>query len=240
MNTAIVMARADVAREEAERNCCAAADWTAIEDRASASRMDKFVIEGGTPLDGEICISGAKNSALPALAACLLTDEPVVLHRIPRVRDIRTMERLLGYIGATVEEDGGASLRRPRQDDPAPEAPYELVKTMRASSLVLGPLVGARRAARASPCPAAAPSARVPSTCTSAGLEQLGATHHARSTATSKPTRPNGLQRRHGLLRPHHRHRHRRHADGRRPRRRRDHHRKRRPRARSRRTWPPC
>ena len=64
--------------------------------------MDKFQIQGGAPLEGEIQISGAKNSALPALAACLLTDEPVELRRIPHVRDIRTMESLLEYTGATV------------------------------------------------------------------------------------------------------------------------------------------
>ena len=62
--------------------------------------MDKFVITGGTPLQGEIAISGSKNSALPALAGALLTDKPVTLKRIPRVRDIRTMQRLLVDIGA--------------------------------------------------------------------------------------------------------------------------------------------
>ncbi len=69
--------------------------------------MDKFIIEGGIPLRGEILVGGAKNSALPALAACLLTEEPVVLHRIPRVRDVRTMERLLKHIGAKVERNDG-------------------------------------------------------------------------------------------------------------------------------------
>ena len=67
--------------------------------------MDKFVIEGGTPLQGEIPTSGSKNSALPALAAALLTDETVVLHRIPRVREIRTMERLLVNIGSEMTID---------------------------------------------------------------------------------------------------------------------------------------
>ena len=62
--------------------------------------MDIFEIEGGISLEGRIPTSGSKNSALPALAACLLTDEPVVLRRIPRVRDIRTMEKLLMHIGA--------------------------------------------------------------------------------------------------------------------------------------------
>ena len=68
--------------------------------------MDKFVIAGGTALKGTIPISGSKNSALPALAAALLTEEPVTLHRIPRVRDIRTMQRLLVDIGASVGGEG--------------------------------------------------------------------------------------------------------------------------------------
>src|ERR1700676_368896 len=69
--------------------------------------MDKFRIQGGRPLEGEIAISGAKNSALPALAACLLTEEPVTLNRIPPVRDIGTMEKLLEYAGARVDTKGG-------------------------------------------------------------------------------------------------------------------------------------
>src|SRR5258707_9025434 len=100
--------------------------------------MDKFVIEGGTPLQGSIPTSGSKNSALPALAAALLTEDLVVLHRVPRVRDIRTMERLLVDIGATVDV-GGETVRLRAERIVCPEAPYELVKTMRASSLVLGP-----------------------------------------------------------------------------------------------------
>src|SRR5436190_17305802 len=65
--------------------------------------MDKFVIKGGRPLTGAIPISGSKNSALPALAAALLSSEPVILRRIPKVRDIRTMQRLLVDVGAKVE-----------------------------------------------------------------------------------------------------------------------------------------
>jgi len=68
--------------------------------------MDKFVVKGGLPLQGEIATGGAKNSALPALAATLLTDQPVILQRIPRVRDVRTMQRLLVDIGASAEVDG--------------------------------------------------------------------------------------------------------------------------------------
>src|SRR5581483_11178991 len=98
--------------------------------------MDKFLIQGGTPLSGEIPVSGSKNSALPALAACLLTADPVKLMRIPRVRDIRTMEKLLNHTGALVDVKGGQVCVH-AGDLARPEAPYDLVKTMRASSLVL-------------------------------------------------------------------------------------------------------
>jgi UDP-N-acetylglucosamine 1-carboxyvinyltransferase len=111
--------------------------------------MDKFVIKGGARLEGEIPVSGSKNSSLPALAAALLTDEPVTLQRVPRVRDIRTMERLLVDIGTELEVTGETvSMHTPKIV--SPEAPYELVKTMRASSLVLGPLVARAGRARVS------------------------------------------------------------------------------------------
>ena len=135
--------------------------------------MDKFVITGGNALRGEISTSGSKNAALPALAASLLTDEPVILHRIPRVRDIRTMQRLLVDIGSKVEVDKGAvRLQTPRIE--CPEAPYELVKTMRASSLVLGPLVARSGRARVSLPGGCAIGAR-PINLHIFGLEQLGA-----------------------------------------------------------------
>src|SRR5674476_344418 len=108
--------------------------------------MDKFVITGGSVLRGEIPTNGSKNSALPALAASLLTDEAVTLDRVPRVRDIRTMERLLVDIGTTVDVEG-ETVRLRAERILSPEAPYELVKTMRASSLVLGPLVARRNPA---------------------------------------------------------------------------------------------
>lgn len=135
--------------------------------------MDKFRILGGAPLEGKIAVSGAKNSALPALAACLLTAEPVTLHRIPEVRDIGTMEKLLQHTGARVEIDGGrvvveaGGLERP-------EAPYDLVKTMRASSLVLGPLVARAGRARVSMPGGCAIGAR-PINMHLSALEQLGA-----------------------------------------------------------------
>jgi UDP-N-acetylglucosamine 1-carboxyvinyltransferase len=138
--------------------------------------MDKFVIAGGTALNGSIHINGSKNSALPALAAALLTEEPVTLHRIPRVRDIRTIERLLVDIGTSVTGEGDTvRLETPRIS--SPEAPYELVKTMRASSLVLGPLVARCGRARVSLPGGCAIGAR-PINLHILGLEQLGATIH--------------------------------------------------------------
>ncbi len=139
--------------------------------------MDKFVIQGGVPLEGEIRVSGAKNSALPVLAACLLTAQPVRLSRIPPVRDILTMEKLLTHIGATVSQaDGPASGRLiiEAADIAQAEAPYDLVKTMRASSLVLGPLVARCGRARVSVPGGCAIGAR-PINLHVAGLERLGA-----------------------------------------------------------------
>src|SRR6516165_5851264 len=136
--------------------------------------MDKFVIIGGSKLQGEIPANGSKNSALPALAAGLLTDETVTLHRVPRVRDIRTMERLLVDIGTTVDVEG-ETVRLRTERIVSPEAPYELVKTMRASSLVLGPLVARSGRARVSLPGGCAIGAR-PINLHIFGLEQLGAT----------------------------------------------------------------
>jgi len=109
--------------------------------------MQAMRIAGGRPLRGHIEISGAKNAALPALAASLLTDSPVVLGRMPNVVDIRTMANLLASVGAEVgAEPNSYSIRASGTLDPI--APYELVKTMRASSLVLGPLAGRSGRAR--------------------------------------------------------------------------------------------
>ncbi len=135
--------------------------------------MDKFIIEGGTPLTGEVAVSGSKNAALPALAACLLTAESVTLHRIPQVRDIGTMIDLIRHIGADVVTDGGRVCIRAGKIR-NPEAPYELVKTMRASSLVLGPLVARCGSARVSLPGGCAIGAR-PINLHVTGLEQLGA-----------------------------------------------------------------
>jgi len=135
--------------------------------------MDKFQIQGGHPLAGEIEVSGAKNSALPALAACLLTEEPVILHRIPIVRDIRTMQELVEHVGAQVEVEGTCVRIRAAKVD-QPEAPYDLVKTMRASSLVLGPLVARTGRARVSMPGGCAIGAR-PINLHVAALAELGA-----------------------------------------------------------------
>ena len=135
--------------------------------------MDKFVIQGGVPLEGEIAVSGAKNSALPVLAACLLTADPVTLERIPPVRDIRTMEDLLESIGAGVAHQDRQTIVQAAEIT-CPEAPYELVKTMRASSLVLGPLLARYGRARVSLPGGCAIGAR-PINLHVAGLEHLGA-----------------------------------------------------------------
>jgi UDP-N-acetylglucosamine 1-carboxyvinyltransferase len=112
--------------------------------------MDKFRIRGPARLAGSVRASGAKNAALPALAASLLTDETVALERVPRVRDIRTMQRLLEHLGVGSEESGGIlKLRRERPESPV-DAPYDLVKTMRAGVLVLGPLLTRHGFARVS------------------------------------------------------------------------------------------
>src|ERR1035441_8654984 len=136
--------------------------------------MDKFVIIGGAALRGEISTNGSKNSALPALAAALLTDEAVTLRRVPAVRDIRTMQRLLVDIGSKVDVDG-ETVRLETPTIVCAEAPYELVKTMRASSLVLGPLVARSGRARVSLPGGCAIGAR-PINLHIFGLEQLGAT----------------------------------------------------------------
>jgi UDP-N-acetylglucosamine 1-carboxyvinyltransferase len=140
--------------------------------------MDKFVIRGGNPLLGTVRISGAKNAALPAMAAALLTDEPVVLENIPQVRDIETTRRLLAAMGAEVELGYGRAQHRTTiccRNLNSPEASYELVKTMRASTLVLGPLVARCGTARVSLPGGCAIGAR-PIDLHIKGLERLGAT----------------------------------------------------------------
>ncbi|MEN8199605.1 MAG: UDP-N-acetylglucosamine 1-carboxyvinyltransferase, partial [Thermodesulfobacteriota bacterium] len=102
--------------------------------------MEKLVIEGGRPLHGEVKISGAKNAALPLIAATLLAPGVHVLHNVPDLRDTRTILRLLESLGLTWERSG-STLRIDGTGLRYSEASYELVKTMRASVLVLGPLL---------------------------------------------------------------------------------------------------
>jgi len=139
--------------------------------------MDKLVIRGGEPLLGTIRISGSKNAALPCMAAALLTDEPVTLENIPQVRDIETTRKLLAAMGAEVELGFGRAQHRTTicaKNLTAPEASYELVKTMRASTLVLGPLVARCGRARVSLPGGCAIGAR-PIDLHIKGLESLGA-----------------------------------------------------------------
>jgi len=111
--------------------------------------MDKLRITGGTPLKGEITISGAKNAALPILCASLLTNEPVTLHHVPNLRDIDTTCALLKQLGVSVQKEQN-NITLHAQELHSIEAPYELVKTMRASILVLGPLLARFGQARVS------------------------------------------------------------------------------------------
>jgi len=139
--------------------------------------MDKFVIRGGNPLLGTIRVSGAKNAALPAMAAALLAEEPVILENIPQVRDIETTRKLLAAMGAEVELGYGRAQHRTTlccRHLASPEASYELVKTMRASTLVLGPLVARCGRARVSLPGGCAIGAR-PIDLHIKGLERLGA-----------------------------------------------------------------
>ena len=103
--------------------------------------MDKLLIQGGRPLSGEVSISGAKNAALPILCASLLTSEPLHLTNVPHLKDISTMLRLLGDMGVGVTLDGVDGLVLDASGLSNPVASYEMVKTMRAAILVLGPLV---------------------------------------------------------------------------------------------------
>src|SRR5579872_929394 len=139
--------------------------------------MDKFVIRGGEPLLGTVRVSGAKNAALPCMAAALLTEDPVILENIPQVRDIQTTRNLLAAMGAEVELGYGRAHHRTTihcENLAAPEASYELVKTMRASTLVLGPLVARCGRARVSLPGGCAIGAR-PIDLHIKGLERLGA-----------------------------------------------------------------
>src|ERR1700684_3053556 len=140
--------------------------------------MDKFVVRGGNPLLGTIKVSGAKNSALPCMAAAILTEDEIILENIPQVRDIETERRLLVSMGAEVELGYGRAQHRTSikcavLSDPV--AKYEIVKTMRASSLVLGPLIARTGMARVAMPGGCAIGGR-PIDLHIKGLESMGAT----------------------------------------------------------------
>ncbi len=136
--------------------------------------MDRFRILGPNRLAGTVEASGAKNAALPALAASLLADQPILLERVPRVRDIHTMRQLLAHLGVgSTDTEAGLLLEATSERSPD-DAPYELVKTMRASVLVLGPLLARRGHARVSLPGGCAIGVR-PIDQHLAGLEALGA-----------------------------------------------------------------
>jgi UDP-N-acetylglucosamine 1-carboxyvinyltransferase len=136
--------------------------------------MDKLVIQGGKPLHGAVRVSGAKNAALPLMAAALLTDEPLVLGNVPRLVDVRTMGRILRHMGVEVVGEGEPDLRLTAGRIARPEAPYDLVRTMRASVVVLGPLVARLGRARVS-LPGGCAIGPRPINLHLMGLEKLGA-----------------------------------------------------------------
>jgi UDP-N-acetylglucosamine 1-carboxyvinyltransferase len=161
--------------------------------------MDKLVIRGGNALLGTVRISGAKNAALPCMAAALLTDEPVILENIPQVRDIETTRKLLAAMGAEVELGYGRAHHRTTicaRTLASPEASYELVKTMRASTLVLGPLLARCGRAHVSLPGGCAIGAR-PIDLHIKGLERLGAKitqEHGYVEAITDPLKGDRLQ----------------------------------------------
>ncbi|MBI5894139.1 MAG: UDP-N-acetylglucosamine 1-carboxyvinyltransferase [Deltaproteobacteria bacterium] len=135
--------------------------------------MDKIIIEGGNRLIGEVTISGAKNAALPLMAASILTSDWNTLHNVPHLKDISTFKKLLAHLGATIE-DNGNTIKLCTRDLKNHEAPYELVKTMRASVLVLGPLLARFKKARVSLPGGCAIGAR-PINLHLSALEKMGA-----------------------------------------------------------------
>ena len=137
--------------------------------------MDQLVIRGGRRLSGEVRVSGAKNAALPLMAASLLSPERLELANAPRLVDIRTIARLLRHMGVEVTGDGTPVIRLQAHSVARPEAPYELVRTMRASVLVLGPLVARFGRARVS-LPGGCAIGPRPINLHLMGLERLGAT----------------------------------------------------------------
>src|SRR5215470_9778612 len=133
----------------------------------------RLVIEGGVPLQGEVRVSAAKNAALPLLTASLLSPEPVELENVPQLADVTTIRTLLGRLGTEIEDQDGRTIAR-TPTLRSVEAPYELVSTMRASVLVLGPLLARAGRARVSMPGGCAIGSR-PIDLHLFGLERLGA-----------------------------------------------------------------
>src|SRR6516165_10013804 len=158
-----------------------ALNWSGEQNDAgtvTTESMHTFVIEGGVPLEGRVIINGAKNAALPAMVAALLTEDRLVLRNVPRVRDIGTLRSLLDELGVdstVIHEEHGNRVEIEARQLLNPTAPYELVKQMRASVLVLGPLVARFGHARVSLPGGCAIGAR-PINLHLKGLERLGAT----------------------------------------------------------------
>jgi hypothetical protein len=187
-------ARRRSATPTAAANTWASAAWRSRSSRSKRHHfpMDRIRIRGGKPLHGAIPIGGAKNATLPLMAAGLLTDGPLTLENAPDLADIATMRHLLVQHGQTVEHDKEGRRLVISGTANNLEAPYDLVRKMRASVLVWArwSRASARRGCR---CPAAAPSARGRSTCTSRASEQMGATFdleggymHAKAPAASR------------------------------------------------------
>jgi UDP-N-acetylglucosamine 1-carboxyvinyltransferase len=156
--------------------------------------MDKIVIRGGRPLEGQIAISGAKNAALPILAAALLTDEPVMLKNVPALADIRSMRTLLETLGVQITERSGdgQGLELSTPVITSSTAAYDLVRKMRASILVLGPLVARTGEANVS-LPGGCAIGPRPVDLHIKGLEELGARIELRE-GYIHATAPNGLR----------------------------------------------
>lgn len=155
--------------------------------------MSKIRILGGKPLKGELTISGAKNAALPILAATLLTDSPVFLSNVPRLKDVATMQSLLAELGVTFSVNSDNKLQVNTSQVHHVVAPYELVKTMRASILVLGPLLARYGEAKVSLPGGCAIGAR-PVDLHIKALQALGAVITLENGYIHAKTDPNGLQ----------------------------------------------
>lgn len=154
--------------------------------------MQKFVIKGGHPLQGDVRISGAKNAALPILLAALLADEAVTIHNVPRLQDVETSLKLLAKLGIPHERNGHSSYVIQPPAHHGHVAPYELVKTMRASVLVLGPLLAKCKQAEVSLPGGCAIGAR-PVNLHIEGLRQMGA-EIVVDQGYIKAKAPNGLK----------------------------------------------